>query len=1193
MHIEDMDRETLKRESDSELKNMRFRMIQLWERYDAGRVVGIMDRSEFLKKYRLLRDEMARRDLQITTVTDIDRSMLKQAIGALDPAGLGEIVVIENYASVSGSFVKDPKGSHDIDIILRSDEASRDSGMELKLGRSIREMVEKDCHFVYAVKGPHSSYLPLYDLVLRPKSVSKVIDIKEEPLKKKLTEAEQSDYERESELIRENKKKATFPHKFKAAKWTHKNGHPRCLLCGDEETIDGICHKSAPPLSKSAHEYYEEMENWDEEMAAGNAVVKASLAKGSVLDVGCGSGKLLKMLKEEGRMVKGLDNDKTAVLMARGKGLDIIRQDVDAAGLAIDPDTYDNVIFVHSLEHLAEPQAVLKQAAMVAKKRVIVVVPLGKREDPGHKHEWATVEEFKACVPDDWKVEKQTPGNWALALCNKEHVAKAAVEPFGRWTPPKPSMAGMTEAFSVDEIKSWLEGKYPIDAEEKLNGFRILMEKKGDKVRVKSEKMDLTGGLTDLVTALKKIPDDFILDASVGIEVKGKPLPRAQLSPLLADKPDFGEGGHVKVTAFDLPYWKEDLHEKPLTERRKLLEEFYAKHLKGDKQFGLTSFNVVKDEPQLLKLFRKLAMIPQSEGMVLKTLDGGWDPDGSTPEWAKIKRQIEIKVIVLEREAKSGGRYVFRVGLDPGETDYTNFFELGGKKYIDLGHTGGEKLDAKPGDILTCVVNEIIPKGDKLSWLGGQAVDIDRERSTPYSAGQAESIAERGNLLQKRTLPGIYVTAPQGELICEGKLMAIPREQALREKFIGSDIFLIEDKHVLAVVELKMAAKLEWEGAPFEYPVKVKEILDPPYGYDPPPGKSVFDEVEIKKADREVGNVTFKEGDEGDAIAQVHIMGLDDEEADKLREARSRIAVARLDLGRLQSMLMSIVGNKGAHIDLRYRRGKEKTWQGSEIFAGNIGSLDSKLTGLFNDKRTLRAPWKQPRVGESGPDVVEGPLDWMEAGANGAELFKPGTPGASTNKWGLMSRFDKFRWSCYLGKEHAKKFHFEGGRFFNGNYLYSFVPVAEGRIWMISKLADDDHTKEQEVEKSEFLFRILKVDKKQHIVGGIVYSPRSVDSQGDWTDKTEIEQAMYTFMEKYAKNSSRIKVMHKGEPRYFPIIEVFQPEQDTKKGDTVVKAGSWWMMVKVTEPEIWDLVEKGKLTGFSMGGRASGKFASP
>jgi 8-oxo-dGTP pyrophosphatase MutT (NUDIX family) len=54
----------------------------------------------------------------------------------------------------------------------------------------------------------------------------------------------------ESERIRENKKKPENmrPHKFVAAEWTHPNGHPRCIKCGDEERTGGMCE---PQLSKA------------------------------------------------------------------------------------------------------------------------------------------------------------------------------------------------------------------------------------------------------------------------------------------------------------------------------------------------------------------------------------------------------------------------------------------------------------------------------------------------------------------------------------------------------------------------------------------------------------------------------------------------------------------------------------------------------------------------------------------------------------------------------------------------------------------------------------------------------------------------------------------------------------------------------------------------------------------------------
>ncbi len=49
--------------------------------------------------------------------------------------------------------------------------------------------------------------------------------------------------EKESENIKENKERPENqkPHKFEAAEWTHPNGHPRCIRCGDEESIGGMC----------------------------------------------------------------------------------------------------------------------------------------------------------------------------------------------------------------------------------------------------------------------------------------------------------------------------------------------------------------------------------------------------------------------------------------------------------------------------------------------------------------------------------------------------------------------------------------------------------------------------------------------------------------------------------------------------------------------------------------------------------------------------------------------------------------------------------------------------------------------------------------------------------------------------------------------------------------------------------------
>jgi hypothetical protein len=61
-------------------------------------------------------------------------------------------------------------------------------------------------------------------------------------------------YIKETEEIKARREDAgAKPHKFQAAEWTHPNGHPRCKLCGDEETMDGQCDGyKAAEFSKTA-----------------------------------------------------------------------------------------------------------------------------------------------------------------------------------------------------------------------------------------------------------------------------------------------------------------------------------------------------------------------------------------------------------------------------------------------------------------------------------------------------------------------------------------------------------------------------------------------------------------------------------------------------------------------------------------------------------------------------------------------------------------------------------------------------------------------------------------------------------------------------------------------------------------------------------------------------------------------------
>jgi SAM-dependent methyltransferase len=85
---------------------------------------------------------------------------------------------------------------------------------------------------------------------------------------------------------------------------------------------------------------------------------RAGLAsRGKVLDVGCGDGLLASTLAAQGLNVTGIDPFLAADETALESGARLLKRD-----LAVMDGCYDWVLFNHSLEHMAQPQAALGEA---------------------------------------------------------------------------------------------------------------------------------------------------------------------------------------------------------------------------------------------------------------------------------------------------------------------------------------------------------------------------------------------------------------------------------------------------------------------------------------------------------------------------------------------------------------------------------------------------------------------------------------------------------------------------------------------------------------------------------------------------------------------------------------------------------------------------------------------------------------
>jgi len=111
--------------------------------------------------------------------------------------------------------------------------------------------------------------------------------------------------------------------------------------------------------------------------------------------------------------------------------------------------------------------------------------------------------------------------------------------------------------------------------------------------------------------------------------------------------------------------------------------------------------------------------------------------------------------------------------------------------------------------------------------------------------------------------------------------------------------------------------------------------------------------------------------------------------------------------------------------------------------------------------------------------------------------------------------------------------------------------------------------------------KIIKADKQNHYVTGIVYEPKKEDTHGDFMTEEEITKAAYYF----AKNSNKIDLQHNFEPLdCASVVESWIAKADFHINDETIQKGTWLMTVEIANDTIWNKIEKGEITGFSMGG---------
>lgn len=94
-----------------------------------------------------------------------------------------------------------------------------------------------------------------------------------------------------------------------------------------------------------------------------------------VLDIACGDGLLMSTLKKKGALVYGVDISEEAIRKCKDKGLDVSVVDIATEKLPFQDGAFDVVVMLDVLEHLYNPDVLLREAMRVSRKDLIISVP--------------------------------------------------------------------------------------------------------------------------------------------------------------------------------------------------------------------------------------------------------------------------------------------------------------------------------------------------------------------------------------------------------------------------------------------------------------------------------------------------------------------------------------------------------------------------------------------------------------------------------------------------------------------------------------------------------------------------------------------------------------------------------------------------------------------------------------------------
>jgi SAM-dependent methyltransferase len=137
---------------------------------------------------------------------------------------------------------------------------------------------------------------------------------------------------------------------------------------------------------------------------------------GSVLEVGCGNGALLQLLKERGLEAVGVDASKSGIERCAATGVRASCLDVSTESLPFADDTFDLILSLETFEHLMNPYYALQEIRRVLKQdgRFVCSIP---NPLTGHPYLYPGLFQYKNfrqfLEQSGIEIERVAPWQWA------------------------------------------------------------------------------------------------------------------------------------------------------------------------------------------------------------------------------------------------------------------------------------------------------------------------------------------------------------------------------------------------------------------------------------------------------------------------------------------------------------------------------------------------------------------------------------------------------------------------------------------------------------------------------------------------------------------------------------------------------------------------------------------------------------